>query len=151
MARSQETFNKREREKQRIKKAQEKQEKMKERKENKEKGTSLEDMMAYLDENGNLTTTPPNPGQIRKTFRQEEIQISVPKQEDRPAEEARTGVVAFFNDHKGFGFINDAQTGERIFVHVNNLSGPIKEHDKVTFEVERSPKGFVAVNVVLIK
>jgi len=152
MARSQETFNKREREKQRIKKAQEKQEKMKERKENKEKGgNSLEDMMAYLDENGNLTTTPPNPGQKKRTFRQDEIQISVPKQEDRPPEEARSGVVAFFNDHKGFGFINDTQSGERIFVHVNNLSGPIKEHDKVTFEVERSPKGLVAVNVALIK
>ncbi|WP_315815361.1 hypothetical protein [Paraflavitalea speifideaquila] len=61
MARSQETFNKREREKQRIKKQQDKQEKMKERKSNKDKGNSLENMMAYLDENGNLTTTPPNP------------------------------------------------------------------------------------------
>jgi cold shock CspA family protein len=150
MARSQETFNKREREKQRIKKQQDKQEKMKERKTNKEKGNNLEDMMAYLDENGNLTTTPPNPAK-RRTFSQEDIQISVPKQEERGEDEPRTGTVTFFNDSKGFGFINDSTTGERIFVHVNNLSGPIKENDKVSFEVERSPKGYIAVQVQLIK
>jgi hypothetical protein len=61
MASSQDTFAKREREKQRIKKQQEKLEKMKERKTNKEKPKSLEDMMVYLDENGNLSKTPPDP------------------------------------------------------------------------------------------
>jgi cold-shock DNA-binding protein family len=60
MARSQETFFKREREKKRIKKQQDKKQKMKERKLNKEKGKSLDDMMAYLDENGNLTDRPTN-------------------------------------------------------------------------------------------
>lgn len=150
MARSQDTFNKREREKQRVKKQQEKQEKMKERKSGKEKGKSLDDMMAYLDENGNLTSTPVDPRQ-RQTFRQEDIEIGVPKQEARQPNAARTGVVAFFNDHKGFGFINDSETRERIFVHVNELSAPIKENDKVTFQIGKSPKGLIAMNVELLK
>lgn len=149
MARSQETFNKKEREKQRMKKQQDKQEKMKERKNGKGKSKSLDDMMAYLDEHGNLTNTPPDPGK-RKQFRQEDIQIGVPKQEERQQQAVRTGVVAFFNDHKGFGFINDSETRERVFVHVNELSVPIKENDKVSFEVEMSHKGPVAVKVVLI-
>lgn len=149
MARSQETFSKREREKQRIKKQQDKQDKRKERKANKEKGKPLEDMMAYLDENGNLTNTPADPRK-KKVFRQEDIQVSIPKLEEQP-DEPRTGIVAFFNDQKGFGFINDLETRERIFVHANELSSPIKENDKVTFKVERGPKGLSATDVMLVK
>jgi len=149
MSKSQETFNKREREKNRQRKQQDKLEKMQERKNNKEK-KSLDDMIAYLDENGNLTSVPPDPRK-KKIFRQEEMQISVPKQEERPANERRTGVVSFFNDLKGFGFINDTLTKERIFVHVNELSITIKENDRVTFEVQNSPKGPVALNVELVK
>lgn len=150
MARSQETFNKKEREKQRIKKQQDKQEKMKERKHNKDKVKSLDDMIAYLDENGNITSTPPDPRK-RRSFSAEEIQISVPKQEERAQPAIRTGKVAFFNDHKGFGFINDTDTHERLFVHVNDLAGPIKENDTVTFEAAKGPKGPVALNVQVVK
>jgi cold shock CspA family protein len=149
MSKSQETFNKKEREKKRQKKQQDKQEKMQDRKNNKEK-KSLDDMMAYLDENGNLTNTPPDPKK-KKIFRQEEMLISVPRMEERAPNEKRTGVVSFFNDHKGFGFINDTVTKERIFVHVNELTIPIKENDRVTFEVQNSPKGPVALNVELVK
>jgi len=59
MAKSQETFSKKEKGKQKIKQRQEKLEKMNERKANAKKGKSLEEMMAYIDENGNLTSTPP--------------------------------------------------------------------------------------------
>jgi cold shock CspA family protein len=149
MSKSQETFSKKEREKKKAKKQQDKADKMKERKHNKEK-KSLDDMIAYLDENGNLTSTPPDPRK-RKEFNQEDIVIGVPKQVDMPEDALRTGTVAFFNDSKGFGFINDALTRERIFVHVNNLQQAIKENDKVTFEVEKSHKGPVAVNVTVIK
>jgi len=149
MARSQDTFSKREREKQRVKKQQDKREKMKERKAN-EKGKSLEDMMAYLDENGNLTDRPPDPKKM-KTFRQEDISIGVPKGNERAPEEPRRGLVAFFNTQKGFGFINDSETRERIFVHANELSEQIQENDKVTFHVEKGPKGLMATNVALIK
>ena len=149
MGKSQETFSKREREKQRIKKQQDKIEKRKERNAN-EKSKSLEDMMAYLDENGNLTDTPPDPSK-KKTFRQEDIAVSVPKLEERPAEVPRKGTVTFWNTQKGFGFINDAESRERIFVHANDLSAPVMENDKVTFFTQRSPKGLVAVNVTVVK
>jgi cold shock CspA family protein len=150
MPRSQETFTKKEREKKQQKKKQDKLDKMRERKENKEKGKSLDDMMAYLDENGNLTSKPPDPKRMR-TFSQEEIQIGVPKQVAADPAERRTGVVTFFNDHKGFGFINDTVSHQRIFVHVNELTIPIQENDKVTFIIGTSHKGPIALQVELVK
>lgn len=59
MARSKESFSKREKEKKRIKERQDKAQKKEERKANNNKGKNLEDMLAYLDENGNLSTVPP--------------------------------------------------------------------------------------------
>jgi cold shock CspA family protein len=150
MAKSKETFTKREKEKQRIKKQQEKQEKMKERKNNKDQNKGLGSMIAYLDENGNLTDTPPDP-RNKKVFLAEEIQVGVPKAEDLPEEQFRTGVVNFFNHQKGFGFIIDAETKERIFVHANDIDMQLNENDKVKFEINRSPKGYNAVNVSLVK
>ncbi len=58
MARSKETISKREKEKKRLKQKQLKQEKKEDRKNNARKGKSLEEMMAYVDENGNLTDKP---------------------------------------------------------------------------------------------
>jgi cold shock CspA family protein len=145
MAKSKETFNKREKEKKRLKQKQDKQEKMDERKANAKKGKPLEEMMAYIDENGNISSTPPDP-QKKKVFRQEDMQISVSRPEEE-YEAVRTGVVSFFNEEKGFGFINDLQTQERIFIHANQLSEPIKEGNRVKFEVEMGPKGPVAINL----
>jgi cold shock CspA family protein len=144
MAKPKETFNKKDKEKKRLQKRQEKQDKMDERRANAKKGKSLEDMMAYIDENGNITDKPQDP-RIKRVFKQEDIRIGVPEQEEVSA--IRTGVVAFFNNEKGFGFINDKQTGERIFVHVNNLTEPIAESNKVTFEVEMGARGPVAINI----
>ncbi len=141
-----ETFGKKEKQKKKLKQRQEKAEKMEERKANTKKGKSLDEMMAYLDENGNLTSTPPDP-KMKRVFNQEDIQIGVPKQEDMPPEEPRTGVVTFFNEAKGFGFIRDLKTQESVFIHVNQLTEPINESDKVIFEVEMGPKGLNAVNV----
>lgn len=147
MAKSKETFNKKEKEKKRIKQRQEKREKMEYRKANASKGQSLDDMMAYLDENGNLTSTPPDP-KNRREYKAEDIQIGVPKYEAQEDEgNSRQGIVNFFDDKKGFGFIIDKQTGERIFVHINQLSGPLSMNDKVSYEVEKGAKGLVAVNV----
>lgn len=145
MAKPKETFNKKEKEKKRLKQRQEKREKMEDRKANAKKGKSLEDMMAYIDENGNISDTPPDP-RNKKLFKKEDMQIGVPKQEDI-TEVIRSGTVIFFNDEKGFGFINDQITSERIFIHANNLSEPIKESDKVNFEVEMGARGPSAINV----
>ena len=147
MGKSQETFSKKEKEKNRIKRRQDKAEKMEERKANAKKGKTLEEMMAYIDENGNISSTPPDPRK-KKIFKQEEIQLGVPIQEAGKEEDLiRTGVVTFFNDTKGFGFIKDMQTQESVFIHVNQLSEAIRENDKVTFQVERGPKGLNALNV----
>jgi cold shock CspA family protein len=146
MAKSKETFGKKEKEKKRLKERQEKHEKMEERKANAKKGKSLEDMMAYIDEDGNISSTPPDPKK-KKVFRQEDMQIGVPKYEASEEETIRTGVVNFFDHSKGFGFINDLQSGERVFVHVNQLTEPLAEGNRVTFEVESGPKGFSAINV----
>lgn len=59
----------------------------------------------------------------------------------------KTGVVKFFNTEKGFGFIKDDETGKDIFVHKSNLKTNIREDDKVSYELEDSPKGLNAVNV----
>jgi cold shock CspA family protein len=147
MAKSQETFGKKEKQKKKAKERQEKAEKMIERKANAKKGKSLDEMMAYIDENGNISSVPPDPKK-KRIFKQEDMQISIPRYEAGSDEEVvRMGIVTFFNDAKGFGFIKDLQTQESIFIHVNQLSEPIKENDKVSFEVQMGPKGPNAVNV----
>jgi cold shock CspA family protein len=147
MGKSQETFSKKEKEKNRLKRRQDKAEKMEERKANAKKGKTLEEMMAYIDENGNITSTPPDPRK-KKIFKPEEIQVGVPIQEAGKEESLiRTGVITFFNDTKGFGFIKDLQTQESVFIHVNQLSEAIRENDKVTFQAERGPKGLHALHV----
>ena len=147
MAKSQETFNKKENEKKRLQKKREKEEKKVERQANSKKGKSLDEMLAYVDENGNISSTPPDPRK-KRIVNSDDIQLGVPKQADaEPQEVIRHGVVTHFNDSKGYGFIKDQQSQESIFVHVNSLSGPIKENDKVTFEVEMGHKGPNAIAV----
>jgi cold shock CspA family protein len=142
-----ETIGKKERNKKKAKKRQDKREKMEERKAKNSKGKSLEEMMAYLDENGNLSATPPDL-RNRKRVRAEDMQISTPKAVDiNPADLIRTGIVTFFNEAKGFGFIKDMQSQESVFMHVNQLSERIKENEKVTFEIESGPRGLNAVNI----
>ncbi len=142
-----ETWNKKEREKKKQQSKKEKAERKQERKEQSKEGKSLNDMIAYMDENGNLTSTPPDPSK-KRDIKLEDIQIGVPKQEPvNPEDLIRTGIVTFFNDAKGYGFIKDMQTQESVFVHINSLSEPIKENNKVTFEVQMGPKGANAVNV----
>ena len=145
MAKSKETINKREKEKKKLTQQRDKKLKSEERKANKKKGGSLEDMMAYLDEDGNLTSQPQDP-RIKKSYNLEDMQISIPKQEDRK-EVFRNGVVNFFDKSKGFGFINDVQSNERIFFHINNLLEAVNENDKVEFLVEKSPRGPNAIHV----
>lgn len=144
-----ETWNKKEREKKKQKKKRDKAEKMQERRESGET-KSFDDMIAYVDEFGNFSSTPPDPRK-KVEVKLEDIEIGVPEYVPQSAEEAqRTGKVAFFNSDKGFGFIKDAVSQESIFVHINNISGEIKENDKVSFEVEMGPKGLMAVNVKLV-
>ncbi len=61
----------------------------------------------------------------------------------------KNGVVKFFNETKGFGFIKTEGSGEEIFVHVSGLKEEIRENDNVVFEVQEGKKGLNAVNVRL--
>jgi len=145
------TWNKRERENKKQQERKQKEERRQERKENAKKGKSLDEMMAYIDENGNISATPPDPRR-KIIVNAEDIEIGVPKQREMTAEEMlRKGVVTFFNHEKGYGFIKDMQTGESIFVHINSSADELKENTRVIFEVEKGPKGLNAVNVRIDK
>lgn len=146
MGKSQETFNKKEKEKKRLKKRKEKQEKKEERRAN-SPGGGLDAMMAYVDEFGNITDTPPDPTKKKEEIKASSIEIGIPRREDEPEDAVRRGRVAFFNDSKGYGFINQDGTQERYFVHVNGLTEQVQEGDKVSFELEQGMKGLNAVNV----
>ena len=139
-----ESFEKKEKAKQRAKNRREKAEKMQARKSSNSKGKSLDDMMAYLDEYGNISSTPPD-GKARREITLDEIQTGAAPR--APEELIKNGIVSFFNEAKGFGFITEERTRENIFVHFNQLLQPIKERDRVTFEKERTPKGYSAIKV----
>jgi cold shock CspA family protein len=145
MGKSQETFNKKEKEKKRLKKRQDKLVKKDERRASSE-GGSLESMMAYVDEHGNLSDTPPDPTKKKKVIASN-IEIGIPKRDEEEQATGRQGKVTYFNDSKGYGFIKDLMTQENVFVHVNGLTEQVQENDMVTFEVERGLKGMNAVRV----
>jgi cold shock CspA family protein len=146
MAKSQETFSKKEKEKQKVRKRKDKEEKKEQRKASSAKGMGMEHMMAYVDENGNLTSVPPDPSR-KKEFKLEDIEIGVAKQVAEIYDPHRTGIVTFFNESKGYGFIKDDKTKEGVFVHSSGLTVNIKEGNKVSFEIETNHKGPQAVNV----
>lgn len=144
-----ETWNKKEREKKKRQNKKDKAEKKQERRERNK--INPESMFAYVDENGNLSSKPADPKK-KIIVNVEDIEIGVPKHQDIDSEELlRTGIITFFNNEKGYGFIQDQQTRESVFVHINSLSEPVKENNKVSFETQMGPKGLNAVNVKLIK
>jgi cold shock CspA family protein len=146
-----ETWNKRERERN---KQQQKKEKLERRQEKKlaNKGShDLESMLAYVDENGNLSSKPVDPKK-RISVNMEDIEISVPRQREvNPEDLIQVGVVTLFKTDKGYGFIKNLETQESYFFHVKSLIDPVKENSKVSFEIEKGPKGLNAVNVRMVR
>jgi len=59
----------------------------------------------------------------------------------------KKGVVKFFNTDKHFGFITMEGSSEQVFVHESGLKTPIRENDKVVFDLEETPKGLRAINL----
>ncbi len=151
MGRSQESFNKKEVRNKKEKKRKDKEAKRQARKENEKKG-GLDDMIAYVDENGMLCDTPPDPTKKKEEIKAEDIDINVPRRDSSEEEETeRTGTVNFYNSDKGFGFIKDNQTGKDIFVHAKSLLEDIKEGNLVTYEVIKGPKGLAAEQVKVVR
>jgi cold shock CspA family protein len=146
MAKSQTTFSKKEKEKKKLQKRKDKAERKEVRKANATDGSKLENMMAYVDENGNISSTPPDPAK-KTILRNEDIEIGSRNKEGARSNFGRKGRLTFFNTAKGYGFIKDEESQESLFVHSNDISQVLKENDKVIFDAQRGPKGMAAINV----
>lgn len=139
------SFGKRENEKKKQAKRLEKQKRKEERQ---TAGTSsFDDMIAYVDENGNFTDIPPEERK-KEAVKLEDIVIATPKKEEVEPELLR-GRVEHFNEAKGYGFIKDLASGEKYFFHVSSAPAGISEGNIVTFETERGVRGMNAVNITL--
>ena len=150
MGRAQETFNKKEVKNKKEKKRKEKEKKRLIKKETGKK-SSFDDIIAYVDEYGKLSSTPPDPSK-KINVEANGIELSATKNE--PLQKnflVRKGVVTFFNDSKGFGFIRDMESKQSVFVHANNLEEQIKENNIVVFEIGKGPKGPTALKVKLFR
>lgn len=140
------TFNKKEKEKKRLKKRQDKQKKKEERKANSNKGGDLESMMAYVDENGQISDTPPDPTK-KKEIKAEDIELGPSSRPEEDEDPIKEGKLDFFNDEKGYGFIKESNSQNKYFVHINNIIDDIGPDDKLAFELEMGMKGMQAVRV----
>lgn len=138
--------NKKELEKRKQTKRLEKQKRKEERK-IQSHSNSLDDMIAYVDENGVITSTPPDLS-MKKEIEAENIEISTPKNTEKE-QTVFNGYVEYFNQDKGFGFIKNSGSVEKYFFHISNAPASIKEGNKVTFELEHGKKGLNAVNITL--
>ena len=137
------TFGKRENEKKKQARRLEKQNRKEERNQS-GKANSFDDMIAYVDEYGMITSTPPDPDREKEEIKQEEISISTAKQEEP---DVLKGRVEHFNVEKGYGFIKDLAGTDKYFFHVNNVLTNIVENDIVTFDLEQGKRGLNAINI----
>lgn|SRR5690554_2513596 len=136
------SFSKKENNKKKNKKLQDKKLRREDRKSNNNKGKSLEDMIVYVDINGNFTSVPPH-------LQNKEEDLAKAKKIKETTDSAgtvSTGMVTYTNE-KGYGFITEDSTGENIFFHQGQLSQPINKHEKVSFDKETTAKGIRAINI----
>lgn len=136
-------LGKRENEKKKQARRIEKQNRKEERKSS-GKVSNFDDMIAYVDENGMITSTPPDMNCKKEEINHEEIMISTPKKEENPILKGR---VEHLNSLKGYGFIKDLAGTDKYFFHVSNLLADVVENDIVTFDLERGKRGLNAVNI----
>lgn len=150
MGRSQETYNKKEVRKKQDKKRKEKSEK-RAKKKSEGKKSSFDDMIAYVDEYGKISSTPPDPDK-KSVVDAGSIELKITRNNPQVSPDyVRKGVVSFFNWSKGYGFIRDSVSHQSIFVHANSLLEPVKENDVVVYETGKGPKGPAAMKVKLFK
>ena len=102
--------------------------------------SSFEDMIAYVDENGMISNTPPTPGEKPQEIDMSTIQVSTPRQTEEPVIMEYEGRVEFFNTSKGYGFIKSLKNAEKYFFHVSGLTEEATEGNIVTFKLERGPR-----------
>ena len=143
MSRSRETFGKKEVRNKQLKKRKEKESKRQERKEHGSSG-KLEEMLAWIDENGNILSEPPTKTN-KSEVKAENIEVSIPKSEPGENKKFHTGKVINYDESKSFGFINSLS--ESVFFHKNDCLDDIRIGDLVSFETEKGPKGVKAIRI----
>ncbi|WP_010255495.1 cold-shock protein [Myroides injenensis] len=139
------SFSKKENFKKKLQKQQEKAKRREERKSVNNKGKSLEDMLVYVDINGNLTDLPPDQQEAEANKRQHQRGYANSQESDT----AGTGTVTYYNE-KGYGFIIENKTQDNLFVHSTDISQPLKKGDKVSYTKQKTSKGLRAVDVKII-
>lgn len=139
MSQSQQTFRKKEIAKKKLQKRKEKEEKRAQRQESNDKGKSLEEMFAYVDENGNISDTPP----VKKyEFKEEDLV--------RPEEEYAYGKVSFYNEAGQYGFIRDNETRENVYFNFKILGFVLYQDQKVKFKSKSSRQGLQVTEVIVL-
>jgi CspA family cold shock protein len=133
MAKSQLTFKKKERAKKQIQKRQEKEERRMINKSQNDKGKPLEDMMAYVDEFGNISSTPPT-----KAYEFKASDLERPIHE---GELFKVGIVSFAHPSGYYGYVRDDKTKETYYFSEQHLGIKLAMHQKVQFKSIRTPKG----------
>jgi cold shock CspA family protein len=140
------SFKKKEKEKKKAKRREDKLQK-KEDKNNNPESSGFDDMIAYVDHNGNIIDSPPDEDDKPEEVDSESIEISIPKKTAEERNKEKSGVVNYYDTQKGFGFINDLDSDERYFFHQSNLIDDVEEGDKVNFTIQKGMRGMDAVNV----
>jgi cold shock CspA family protein len=151
MGRGNESYGKRDVRAKNEKKRKEKEQKRLERKNQSRDGNDLDQMIAYVNEFGQITSTPPD--LTRQTvINVEDIEIGVPRiTSENKNELIHRGILTFFDGSKGYGFIKDTRSGQDVFVHINDINEKVSENNIVTFEVIKGTRGLKAINVSLDK
>ena len=150
MGRSQETYGKKEVRKKKDKKRKDKEQKRAIKK-SEGKKSNFDDMIAYVDEFGMISSTPPDPDK-KIEVEVDSIELTTTRNNPQTAPDfVRKGIVSTFNKSKGYGFIRDLSSNQSVFVHVNNLLEIVNENDIVVFEIGKGAKGPAAMKVKLFK
>ena len=143
MGRSKETFGKKEVRNKQLKKRKEKEKRKLEKKELGKQ--SIDDMIAYVDENGVITSELPVPGD-KQEINIEDIAVSTPKKQEEEAIVLK-GRVEHFKKDKGYGFIKDLAGTEKYFFHITDAFPDISEGALVSFELAKGTRGLNAVKI----
>jgi len=149
MGRSQESYNKKNVRARKEKKRKDKEQRKAQRKDESQKNDP-DSMIAYVDEYGRIVDEPVDPA-TRDEIQAEDIELGVPSVERTEEDSVHTGIVNYFNESKGYGFIKDKETSNNLFVHINDVEGELAGGDIVTYEIGSGLKGPAAKNVKVIK
>ena len=141
MGQSQQTFRKKEIAKKKLQKRKEKEERKAHREDSNDKGKSLEEMFAYVDENGNISDKPP----VKKYEFKEEDLIR-PEVEDVYS----FGKVSFYNEAGQYGFIRDNETRENVYFNFKMLGFVLHQDQKVKFKSQSSKQGLQVTEVIVL-